>query len=51
MYLNNVNIIERYYYIGNEHGKCIQISTNMLGICLVICGLDVEIQYFRESRN
>ena len=32
----NVRIIEFQYYIWNQRGKCIQISTNMPGIGSVI---------------
>ena len=31
-FVKNLKIIERYYYIWNPHGKCIEISTNMPGI-------------------
>ena len=34
--LKNVNILEFGDYIWNHHDKCIQISTNMPGICLEI---------------
>ena len=34
--LKNIKIIEYHYHIWNHHGKCIRISTNMLGIGFLI---------------
>ena len=59
----SVKIIEFHYYIWNHHKKCIQISTDMPGIGLEMCGIliilrgkkrfcmDGEINGRRESIN
>ena len=36
-HVKNIKMIEFGDYIWNHHEKCIQMSTNMLGICLDIC--------------
>ena len=40
--VKNVNILEFHYHIWNHHEKCIQTSTNMPGIGLIILEIDVE---------
>ena len=35
----NVKIVECHDFVWKHHGKCIQISTNMPGLGLVICGI------------
>ena len=35
-FVKNVNIVEFHYHIWNHHEKCIQISTNMPSIGIVI---------------
>ena len=47
----NVNIIEFHYYIWNHHGKCIQISTKMLGFGLVICEIGFTFKIFWQSKK
>ena len=42
----NVNIVEFHDYIWSRHEKCIQISTNMPSIGLVIHEIDLEILEF-----
>ena len=40
--VKNVKIVEFHYHIWNHHEKCIQISTNMPGIGLVIREIVIE---------
>ena len=42
-FAKNVEIVEFDDHIWNRHEKCIQISTNMPGICLQICEIDSDI--------
>ena len=47
---NNFKIIELHYYdIWNHYGKCVQISTNMLGIGLEM--FDILRIEFWEKQN
>ena len=43
----NFKIIENHYYLWNHRGKCIQTSTNMPSIGLVICEIVIEINQIR----
>ena len=47
----NFNILEFDDYIWNHDEKCIQISTNMPGIDLVICEKGFEFNEFWEKEN
>ena len=47
----NVNIVEFRYYIWNRHEKCIQISTNMPSIGLVIPEITFEVLEFWKNNT
>ena len=44
--VKNVEIVEFHYHIWNHHEKCIQISTNMPSIGLVIPEITCEMLEF-----
>ena len=46
-----VKIVEFHDHIWNYNEKCIQISTNMPGIGLLICEIAVEISEMWESKQ
>ena len=50
-FVKNVNIVEFHDHIWNHHGKCIQISTNMPSIGLVMPEITYEILEFFEKTN
>ena len=45
-FVKNVNIVELRYHIQNHHEKCIQTSTNMPSIGLVIPEITCEMLEF-----
>ena len=45
-FVKNVNIVEFHDHIWNHRGKCMQISTNMPGIGLVIPEITCEMLEF-----
>ena len=47
----NVKIVEFHYHIWNHHEKCIQISTNMPSIGLVIAEITCEMLEFGENKH
>ena len=48
-FVKNVEIVKFHNQIWNHNEKCIQISTNMLGIGSLICEIAVEISEMWES--
>ena len=49
MILKNIKMLVFYDYIWNHYKKCIQISTNMPGICSLIC--EIMREHFRNFRE
>ena len=49
--VKNVKIVEFPYHIQNPHEKCIQLSTNMPSIGLVIPEISCEMLEFLENKH
>ena len=49
--VKNVKIVEFHNHIRNSHEKCIQISTNMPNIGLVIPEITFDMLEFRENKH
>ena len=48
---NKCKIVEFHFYIWNHNEKCIKVSTNMLGIGLIIREIVIEMSEFGKNKN